>query len=110
MFCPWFPQNESNYKYKPETEVYVPVLLEEDIFSDAEGLPLMADCAWVTENGAKSHFWFHTSGMKAEVQKMTVKEFLDKFDWVGMNPFQTLNGIEFRTKYWSIHGGNEGRK
>lgn len=96
---PSFPKNKINYTFKPEDRVYVPYLIESDLFSDAEFYPLACDQAYNTRSKARSHFWFREKGNKVEIREMTVEEFLKDHDWKGMNPFETLNKIEFLTKY-----------
>lgn len=64
----------------------------------------MCGYAFSTEEQArKRHFWFKDSECVVEVVKMTVREFLETHDWTGMNPFETINKLEFRAKYREMH-------
>lgn len=89
---PSFPNIESNYNFTPDQEVFVPILCDEDF---PKGL--ICNVAFKTEIAVRTHFWFKEKNIK--VNKITVRDFLKTHDWTGMDPFETLNKMEFLTLY-----------
>lgn len=102
---PSFPQNEDNYRFKPDMLVYVPVMEESDLFDDI--CPALCNIAYLSEESAKTHFWIKNKqkGDKVSIKRMSVAEFLQTHDWSGMNPFEALNKLEFRMEYIKRYPG-----
>jgi hypothetical protein len=99
-FDPSFPKNNYQYEIEPSSQAYVPILYD-DNFPDG----LLCNHAYTSEDEAKKHFWFREKKSKAKIISMTVEEFLRKMDVQGMNPFETINRVEFIQKYaerWGI--------
>lgn len=93
---PSFPKNENNYEFKPDQTVYVPYL-KCGMFD----IEVLCDVAYSTIPEAKRHFWFTNPGEDDEVwiEKMSVETFLKERGVNGMNPFESLNLLEFNLSY-----------
>lgn len=99
---PSFPKQEENYKFDPCDTVYVPVCV-----IDLLDRPCYQTCNVAYENfeDAASHFWFREPD-KTIMDEMTVKDYLSQYDKKGMNPFHTLNIIEFFQRWDKENASN----
>lgn len=98
---PSFPEHGPNYTFAPSDVVFVPVLIDSALCPMSD--PLLCNIAYDSIEAAAKHFWFRTAGMNAKLKKMTVEQFLKTHDWRGMNPFETLNKMEFLAKYRELY-------
>lgn len=94
---PSFPRVETNYEFTPEQTVFVPV------YYNAYNEQLYCNLAFKSELAARTHFWYRKGTFdedeSVKTLQMTVKQFLKQHDWSGMNPFETLNKLEFIKTY-----------
>ncbi len=94
LIYPYFPKEYNKEKYNPTHRVFVPFLVEDNLSGECVGL--MSEKAWTSYGEAKTHHWFKSDCVKAEIKEMSLGEFMEKFrhNCDGMNPFWTLGKIE----------------
>ena len=92
---PSFPKHEDNYKFNPDDIVYVPVCVINLLDEPCEQY---CDMAYESIEDASRHFWFDEKG-KAVMDEMKVEDYLKQYDKRGMNPFHTINIMEFFSEW-----------
>jgi hypothetical protein len=92
------PNDKRLYEVKKDQIVYVPVL-KDDSIGDIESAEF-----YLKPEFAKYHFWFTTElPSKLRIEEMLFQEYIDmRIKEGGMNPFESLNMLEFKIKYLGL--------